>query len=50
MSLISNFWSTGNIGCVMAYAVRDTSFMASSMTLALLGIERYKSIDLTGLE
>ena len=40
MGLIYTTWLTGEAGCKLAYAVRDVTFMASSMTLALLGFER----------
>ena len=38
--------SIGEVGCILVYAIRDVSFMASTMTLALLGIERYAVIKL----
>lgn len=40
ISTLYKQWYSGPVGCALVYALRDVGFVASSLTLSLLGVER----------
>jgi hypothetical protein len=41
--ILQTMFNMTMVGCSLTYGVRDLSFMASSLTLAALGVERLES-------
>lgn len=41
--ILQTMFNMTMVGCTLTYGVRDLSFMASSLTLAALGVERLES-------
>jgi hypothetical protein len=41
ISTINGLWIGGDFTCRLKYGIRDVSFVASSLTMAIVGIERY---------